>query len=150
MPRQCPICYSPYRDLYEKLRLRDKWTVKDIYRAALDKGERFSYDALCRHFRNHVDAIVKARTRADKLRRDIIKEEVKKDIKIATTLRQNLETLAKQLDMTSKNMNDEKARKETRAIIYNINSTIELLLRFSDKIRPELKETEEDIYDRVL
>jgi len=149
--RECVVCFSIHRDEYDDLRISKRLRIKEIYQYAKTKyNERFSYSAMARHFRNHVKPIIEASIRADKIRKEIIEEEIHKDIQIATTLRKNLETLAKQIELVSEDILNPDDRKEARDVVARINDTVELLLRFSDKIKLEKKESEEDIYDRVI
>lgn len=53
---RCKVCTSPYRDLYEKLRV-DGWKLKEILQQAHSLGDNLSLISLSRHLRNHVKDI---------------------------------------------------------------------------------------------
>jgi ribosomal protein L11 methylase PrmA len=130
--------------------LNKKLTYKEIREYALNKyGESFSYAALSRHFNRHVESVMKRFLESERLRNKILHEQLRKDVKIAVKLTDNLEILSQEFEKV-KNLETPEERKEAREIIGKINETISLLLKFSDKIPFEKEVDEEEIYERLL
>jgi len=148
--RQCKVCYSLHRKEYEELRLKKHLKLSEIQEYAWNKyREKLSIGTLSRHFRFHVEELLQAQLEASKLRTSVLREEIHKDIKVARALRENLEILNEQLMRVSE-MDSPEQRNEARQIISKINDTIELLLKFSDKIKLEESVSEDEIYERVV
>ena len=148
--RQCKVCYSLHRREYEELRLKKHLKLSEIQEYAWNKyREKLSIGTLSRHFRFHVEELLQAQLEASKLRTSVLREEIHKDIKVARALRENLEILNEQLMRVSE-MDSPEQRNEARQIISKINDTIELLLKFSDKIKLEESVSEDEIYERVV
>ena len=151
MGRQCKVCYSLHRKEYEELRFQKYLKLKEIQEYAWNKyREKLSIGTLSRHFRFHVEEILHAQIEASRLRADVLREEIHKDIRVARALRENLEILNEQLSKVSE-LDSPDQRNEARQIIAKINDTIELLLKFSDKIKlEEAGPSEDEIFDRVV
>jgi len=151
MGRICKICWSPHRPEYDK-KLLEGWEIKEVWRYAITKyNERFSYESLRRHAKNHVEELVRTQVEASKLRQKRIDEEIQKSIEISEQLRRNLQLCNDQIQELSKDVSDPNRRREIRDVIGKINQTVELLLRFSDKLtKSESRmDPEEVLIDRL-
>ena len=149
--RDCKVCRSPHVDEYNELYFKKLWDISKIWRYAARKyGETFSYETMRRHFareRMKRDYLIKA----DRERDEYIRREIEKDIETAKILRRNLELCSAQLEQLKSDMSDPEARKEIREIIGKINQTLELLLRFSDKIESKKEHFDlESFYRRII
>ena len=152
MGRICTVCISPHREFIDDCIVKG-WERKEIYRELLRRygpGNVPSYQSIIDHARTHVKAVVQAAVERDAFRLKTIKEEIARDVSISRQLRQNLELCNDQISRIVKetDMANPEARGEVRDIISRLNQTIELLLRFSDKV--EVKATQVDLSDRVL
>jgi len=153
MGRDCVICLSPHRVEYEKMRVEKRMRIKDIWLYAKCKhNETFSYSAILRHMRNHVQSLIEEQKKAVRLRKKHIEQEIQRDIAIASNITKNLQICNDQIKRIRERLETEGLSKELGDIalkwLGESRLIIELLLRWSDKIKPEL-EGKEDIEDRL-
>ena len=149
MGRSCQICNSPFREEIDQYITDRKFkTIMDLYKFMIDKyGEKFNlnYQVMRRHYRDFQN-IVEQSVKASGLRERVIQDQIFKDIETVRIIRKNLGTLKNQLTTVgNKNLANPKERKEVRDIVNTINKTLELLLRYSDKIeyqKPNLNDDE--------
>jgi len=152
MPRRCKVCDSPHRAEYERLYLEERLPITDVYKIAVHKyGETFSYDALRRHMRNHVDFYMELRKRIDKERKELYSRVLRQDIMVAEQLLENLkicqqkiESLAKKQQITPK---DEQILLKW---LGEARLTIEEILKWKDKIQWEEPKGSEEMIDVIL
>jgi len=150
MGRRCKVCDSIHLAEYNKL-FHKGWEIKEIWRKAItENNETFSYESMRRHFRNDVEGVLEAHKKADKLRKQILEEEIKKDIIVAQQIRNDLELLNDMLNKIKDNIDDRGSREEILKIISKIHDTLELLLRFADQIQFKPRISEEAIYEKVV
>jgi len=134
MGRTCKVCWSPHRAEYDEKILKG-WEIKEVWRYAITKHqERFSYESMRRHARNDVKGLIRSQLEASKIRQQKIDEEIAKSIEVSEQLRRNLQLCNDQIKELSTNVSDAEYRKEIRDVIGKINQTVELLLKFSDKL----------------
>jgi len=151
MGRICKVCWSPHRPEYDE-KIIQGWEIKEVWRrlAIAKYNEKFSYESMRKHAKNHVKALIRSSIEASKLRQKTIDEEIKKSIEVSTQLRRNLQLCNDQLEAL-KDLSNPDTRREIRDIIGKVNQTVELLLRFSDKITEHQSRvpTEEELMDRL-
>ena len=152
MPKLCKLCYSPHRLEYEAMFMKGS-TLVDIQKYAKEKyGEEYSYSTVQRHFQKHVKEIVEKRLKSELAHSEYLKTKLKENLQVAERLVRNLRICDEQLQAAiqvgvSNLTPDEK--KILLQYIAEIRQTVELLLRWSEKIQTEpLKE--EDIFERIL
>jgi len=149
--KQCQTCQSPHVEEIDKMILK-KTEIKEIVRYL--KG-RYpdevipTYDSIKRHARLHVKELMKRAIDYNKEKDAIIRKEIKDSILAAQILRGNLEKLSKMLADTWEKIEEPKARKEIGTLIWRANQTVEILLKFADKIEG-VKMTQDDILERLL
>ena len=149
MTRVCAICSSPFLqevNKYIKERkfrsiialhgyMRDKYTIASF---------PWNYQVMRRHV-FHTKSV-------SRLRQKTIEGQTIRDLETLKLIEGNLKSLQNQLaSIETTNLINPRERKETRDIIKTINSTLELLLRYSDKIKEqEPIVDEEEIFHKIV
>ena len=107
MARQCYVEASSHLAEYEKMRF-DGVTVKEITAFAHNKyGENhLEYYHFQKHFANHTSNNIEARMKTSKLRDEVVKEAIHKQIEIARRLTRNLELVSTAIDEYAKQVRD--------------------------------------------
>jgi hypothetical protein len=123
MGRSCMVCGSPHKTEYDKLRVEGT-PIKDIAELAQNKyGEKhLAYHCFQRHFADDLEIVINEQVKASKLREQVVKENIKKDIEIAKMLTKNLGIVADKIE--------EYANKDIDTI-----DDLELLLKFMGESR---------------
>jgi len=117
--------------------------------AKLDYGEEYSYKQWTRHFNDHVYDIIDAKKKATRIRDQFIDDFIDEEVAVGKRLLRNLQRLDNQMELLV-DMEDPEVRKEMRDIIFLLNKTIEINLRFIDKLEVQPKHSEEEIYKKVM
>jgi len=147
--KPCKVCKSLHRAEYEKLRLVDKLLFKELVQIARNKyNENITASTFSRHFRKHVEPILKAEEESRKLRSKLIKERMESAIQATNEIIKYLQTLSNQLSQVADKLEDPEARKETREIIRTADSVLNTALKYKDELTIHDQAMEEDIYDR--
>jgi hypothetical protein len=133
------------------MKLEENKSIKEIWEYANKVyNENISYSAFQRHFRYHVEEIIKASKRASRLRTRVLREELYKDIKIAQQLRRNLEICSEKIESLLKQ--ERLSREDEKTLLDFLGETrqtINLLLQWSSKINIEPM-SEEKIFERII
>jgi len=114
--------------------------------------EKFNinYQCLRRHYRETQDIIGQS-VKASRLREQAIQDQIYQDIETVRILKRSLNALKDQLTtVQNSGLVSSKERKEIRDIIHTLNKTLELLLKYSDKIEKEPKEDEETLFRKMI
>lgn len=154
MGRSCFVCNSPHRSEYDQLRI-DGMPVKDVWqKIALDKyGEsHLQYHHFQKHCANHIEVIVSESVKANRLRDQVIKEVIKKDVEIIKTFSHNLELVADRVDTIAKEMDSLEAIERHGELFIKFISesrqTIEQFLKWSAKLN--VQDTNEDTFNIII
>ena len=119
----------------------------DLYKFMIEKHkEKFNinYQCLRRHYRDTQDIIGQS-VKASRFREQAIQDQIFKDVETVRIIKRSLDSLKKQLEVVeNSNLVNSKERKEIRDIINMLNKTLELLLRYSDKIEGQKPTFDED------
>ena len=146
------VCTSPHRKEIDELILKG-WTLKEILRTLKAKypDEKLpSYNSLKNHARYHVRDPIKEALEMNKEREKVIKRELKASMKAVELLRKNLERLSEILEKAwEEGIESSKKRKEIGTLIWRANQTIELLLKYAEKVEG-IQLSEDEILDRIL
>jgi len=138
---------------YERLYLKEKWDIKDIWRyAKIKKKENIGYNSFLNHMNNHVQAVIDESVKSSKMREDIIQDEVWKTIEISKNLRRNIESLQGMIDKKMETFNVENS--DDRNIILQLlreaRMLYDLLLKYDEKIDIKEDINIDSIYDKVI
>jgi hypothetical protein len=154
MGRSCYVCNSPNRSEYDKLRL-EGMPVKEIWRSiAIGKynENKLQYHHFQKHFQNHVELLVNETIKANRLRDQVIKEVVKKDIEIVKTFSHNLEMVTDKVDTIVKEMDDLDSIMKYGEMFVKLTTEsrmiIEQFLRWSSKLN--IQDTSEDVFNTII
>ena len=150
MGKSCHVCLSSNRAIYDKLRMEGR-EVKLIWRLSkTDYKDNINLHSFYYHFQNHLENIIEEGVKASKFREKQIEKEIYQSIEAAMALRQNLVLSNKQLEMLKDKMDDPEVRKEIRDIMFKSNQTIELILRFIDKLQSRPKDSTENVFEKII
>jgi len=149
MGRVCFVCNSPHRSEYDKMRLDGK-SIKEIHAFSHNtyNENHLEYFHFQKHFMNHVTVLVDEQVKASKLRDQVVKEYIKKDIEIARQLHKNLEIVADKIDEKSKNMDNPNDEEMFLKFATESRMIIDQFLKWGEKL--SLQETDEDVFDKIL
>jgi hypothetical protein len=153
MGRVCFVCISPNRTEYDNMRIEGK-SIKDIAKFAKDvRGEvHLEYHHFQKHLTNHVQVLVNESVKASRLRDQVVKEVIKKDIEIIKTFSNNLETVTKKVETISKEMdsleNIERHGKMFLDFIGESRMIIEQFLKWGSKLN--VQDTSSDTFDTII
>jgi len=150
MGRVCQVCYHPHRAWIEK-RILEGWVKKEIYNEMKRKDMNPPpYKSILNHARKCMQIYMDQSLKSDRLRKEKIREEIKRDLNTAKGLRQNLELLNRMIDrvIAESDVDDKATREELSRLIHRVNETIELILRFSDKVG--IIEEPESLEDKII
>jgi len=146
----CQVCKSPNVAEYDKL-LLEGWEIKEVWRKAVTEyNESFSYESMRGHYHRDVIGIIEAKKKRDRIRENILEEEIQKDIVVAQQIRNDLELLNNMLNTIKENIEDKESRREILSIVSKIHDTLELLLRFADQLQLKPRITEEELYEKFI
>jgi len=154
MPRNCNVCISSHLEEIDNMIL-DGWEVKEVYRTLKGKypNENLpSYDSLCNHAKEHVRHDNVRQQQIEVRKKKAIEKEIKASIQAVEQLSKNLTMVSKMLRLAWEAegaLSNQAARKELSDLIWRTNQTVELLLKYSEKVdKKEL--SEDDIFNRLL
>jgi len=86
-----------------------------------------------------------------RLRQKTIEGQTIRDVETLRLVEGNLKSLQNQLtSIENVDLLNSKERKEVRDIIRSINSTLELILRYSDRIKQDPTVDEEEIFHKIV
>ena len=88
--KTCRVCSSLHREEYEKMKLVENRTAKDIHEYSMKYNEEIGYYSFVRHFR-HTKVQLDELKKSSKLRNKIVEESIQKDIAIVQRIQQNLD-----------------------------------------------------------
>lgn len=129
------------------------WDNKEIYRYLLGKypGQVIpSYDSICNHARKHVKDEISRALKNSKQRDKIIREEIRGSIEAVEQLKRNLKMVSDMLkEIFSDGLEDRNARKELANLIGTANETINLLLKYQEKVDQKVL-SEDEIFDKLM
>lgn len=149
MGRRCKVCDSLHVADYDQ-KILSGWVVKEVWKYAMREHQMIvSYEAFRNHANNCVRGMVQESRYASRLRQKKIDEEIQRDIQLVKQLTDNLSLCNEQVSKL-KDVEDPEARGEVREIIGRINQTVDLLLKFSDKLNIKPAVSEDELYDRVV
>ena len=154
MGRQCYVCFSPHRQEYEEMKLQQKRTLKEIANYARSQyGEEFSTAALSRHLTEHCEKYIQVAVESNRNREKVIKSEITKDMEAAQLLTKNLRLCADMIGSLSLKFQetgeyDPETEKSLRYWLAETRQTIELALKFYDRVQ-ETKREPEDIMPKI-
>jgi len=136
---------------YEKMYLQGTPMLQIQKYAEAQYGEKYSYSTLQRHFSKHVKPVVEAKLKTARAHEEYIKAQIRKDIEIAKRLTRNLQILDDKIKefLDAGESLDPKEKQVLLQYLAEIRQTIELLLKWSDRIQTEPLD-EEEIFERIL
>ncbi len=150
--RTCNTCKSPFCGEIDGMILAG-WDNKEIYRYLLGKypGQVIpSYDSICNHARKHVKDEISRALKNSKQRDKIIREEIRGSIEAVEQLKRNLKMVSDMLkEIFSDGLEDRNARKELANLIGTANETINLLLKYQEKVDQKVL-SEDEIFDKLM
>jgi hypothetical protein len=153
MGRVCFVCISPNRTEYDEMRINGR-SIKDITAYARDvKGEsNLEYHHFQKHLTNHVQVLVNESVKASRLRDQVVKEVIKKDIEIIKTFSNNLENVTKKVEIISKEMdsleNIERHGKMFLDFAGESRMIIEQFLKWGSKLN--VQDTSSDTFNTII
>lgn len=133
---RCKVCKSPNRQKYEELRLKERKSLSQLQKIALDLGERISPSMFSRHFRKHVFEKLKEQLDLDVERKQLLEEKVGEAIDIVSDLRRCLRVLddAVKPYMEKKEKLSLEELSALNATIRNIRETDKLLFDLTHQL----------------
>jgi DNA repair exonuclease SbcCD ATPase subunit len=151
MTGKCKVCSSPHREEYERLRLREKKTYMELSEIAATKyGEFIHWTAFRRHMTRHCLPYIEHEIKTNKLRKEIIQAQIKKDILIAQQLTEALEICRNKIqEKLQKEQLDETDEKLLLEYIEEARLIIEALLKWSKELKFE-ETSEQDLERRII
>lgn len=150
MGRSCIVCSSPHLSEYNKLRV-DGMAITDIERLAHEKYQEnhIQYHNFQKHFTNDLEVIINEQAKANKLREQVVKENIKKDIEIARRLTQNLEIVADKIDeYANKKIDDPDELELLLKFMGESRMIIEQFLKWSAKL--EIRQDDTDTFTKIM
>jgi hypothetical protein len=150
MGRSCHVCASPNRTEYDKLRINGM-QIKEIWKLAHQKYNEthLSYASFQGHFANDVEMLIDSQVKASKLREQVVKENIKKDIEIARRLTNNLEIISDKIEEYAEKENVTIDDLEVLIKLINQSSSIiELFLKWSAKL--DIKVDDMDTFSKIM
>ena len=153
MGRSCFVDNSPHREEYDRLRLEGK-PIKYITELAHSKYNEtnLEYHHFQKHFANHVESLVTEAVKANRLRDEVVKEVVKKDIEIIKTFSSNLQSVTDQVSILVKEMGNiqgiEKYGELLVKLVAESRAIIEQYLKWSTKLN--IQDTSEDMFNIII
>lgn len=149
MPKLCRVCYSKHRDEYEDMFLRGIPIIK-IQQYALEKyNEKYSYTSMHRHLTKHVKAVVEARVKSEVAQDEYIKAQLEKGGEVAKRLINNLKICDERIRELLQSELSQEDKKILLQYLGEVRQTIELLLRYMDRIQLK-REDENAIFNKIL
>jgi ElaB/YqjD/DUF883 family membrane-anchored ribosome-binding protein len=131
------------------MRIEAKPITEILARAVNDFGDKhFRYYHLQKHFENHVEAIIDSQTKSSKLRDEVVKENIKKDIAIARRLTKNLDMVAQQIDEIAERLDNPVEQEMFLKFIAESRMIVEQLLKWGSKLN--LEESSEDLMKKIM
>lgn len=147
--KRCRVCLSPYREIYDELRLKQNKTIKEIWIIATTKyNDPIGYYSFVRHF-EHLEKEKDSLIQYSKVRDQIVKESIEKDIEAAKRIRANLQICAERIEKYAKQ--ESLTREEEKSLLEFIHEStllIEQLLKWGEKLNIQPAPT--DIFQRIL
>ena len=137
------------------MKLQGKRTLKEISEYAKSQyGEKFSTAALSRHLTEHCEKYVQVAVESNRNRERVIRSEIAKDIEAAQLLTRNLKLCADMIGSLTKKFQetgepDLETEKSLRYWLAETRQTIELALKFYNRIKESKDEKEEDIWPKI-
>jgi hypothetical protein len=148
---KCKICSSNHRPEMEDLRLNKKLVLRDIQQIMQNKyQETYSYSSLSRHFQACIQPYVDISIKSNKVRQDYINSRIQENINACVQIVDTLKMLNEQLVCIRNDMTNPESRKEARDIARILDDVLKTALQYSDKLKPEQDNTQEDVYARLL
>ena len=150
MGRDCRVCISPNRTKIDDLRTKGL-EVKKIWRIIqIEYKEDIPIHSLHYHFRNHLENIIQEGIKASRFREEQINKHISQGIEAARVLMTNLEKCAEQYKLLGERIDDPEVRREIRDIMSRSNQTIELILRFLEKVESKPVDKGEDVLQKII
>lgn len=167
MGRACFLCNDPHRVEYEQVYLKTRSYKKTWQYAVRRYNTDIGYHVFRNHLKNHFKDIVDIGKESSKLRREVIKDDIHDEIQMSKALKRNLNFLIEiidklknkaqvaldrnEIDMSQDEIDNCKDIVKTSLdVIYKINQTIELMLRFSDKLEIEAENDPDTLFAKLM
>ena len=148
---KCKICTSNHRAEIEDLRLNKKLVLRDIIQIIQNKyNETYSYSSLSRHFNMCIQPYIDISVKSNKIRQEYINSRIQENINAVVQLADTIKMLNEQLVAIRGNMSSPEVRKEARDIARVLDDVLKTALQYSDKLKPEENNSQEDVYARLL
>jgi len=154
MGRSCFVCGSPHMEEYNKLRI-EGMPVKQIWKdIALGKYQEnhLQYHHFQKHCANHIELLINEAVKANRLRDQVVKEVIKKDIEVVKTFSHNLEMVTGNVDKIAKEMDDLDSIMKYGEMFVKLTTEsrmiIEQFLRWSSKLN--IQDTSTDTFNLII
>jgi hypothetical protein len=137
------------------MKLQKKMTLDDIVNYAKSQyHEEFSTKALSRHMRSHCEEYIKAAQSSSRVREQVIRSEISKDIEAAQLLTSNLKMCAEVIGSLAKKMQeqgelDPELEKSILRWLAETRQTIDLALKFHSRLQESKSSSSEDLMPKI-
>lgn len=128
----------------------DGTSIKEIeaYAHNQHKELHLQYYNFQKHFANHMEYVVSEKIKTSKLRDEVVKESIKKDIEVARRISRNLEIVGDKIDELSEDLSSPDKQAAFLNFIDQSRLLIEQFLKWGDKL--DIKDTNVDTFAKIM
>lgn len=151
------MCDDEHRVEYEEVYRRTK-SFKKTWQHAIRKYDcKLGYHVFRHHLRAHFDDVLQLSKEASNFRKEVLRDDIHEEIQMSKALKSNLQFLndtlskkKKQLQLLPIDAVDKEELKMVMDMVYKINQTIELMLKFSDKLEIETQNNPDVLLNKLM
>jgi len=150
--KRCKVLLSPNKEFYDRMRLQEGKSYKELEKLALEKGEKIHYLQFFKHYSRHVSPAAELIREAIKRDDEWARKEVEEKLDLVKEIERNLQLCKMLAEHASKMKIDAKNITAITRLMSEIRLTLQFVMTLREKLTGKIEKSasEEELMSRVI